>query len=748
MRKSISTLSLILLMLVFNGFTAPAVGQSWQESMDQKINSLLNKMTLTEKVGQMTLFTSSMATTGPTMREDYKKLIKQGKVGAVFNAYGAEYTRELQQLAVEESRLGIPLLFGYDVIHGFRTIFPIPLGETASWEPQLAKKSARVAAKEATAVGLHWTFAPMVDVTRDPRWGRIAEGTGEDPYLASRFAAARVRGFQGDSLYSTTTLLACAKHFAVYGAAEGGRDYNTVNMSRQRLWEVYLPPFKAALEAGVGTFMTAFNEFNGIPATGNQYLFNQILRQRWGFGGFVVTDYTSIPEMIAHGAAPNAKEAVAMAINANVDMDMQSGLYLSKLPELVKDGRVSEEQINQAVRRILEAKYKLGLFGNPYRYVNPERQEKVLMSDENRDIAREVARESIVLLKNEEVLPLSKEIESLAVIGPLADNKQELLGPWSAAGRWQNIVTVLQGIRQKVGSETNIHFTKGSSITGSSEEGFDKAVQVAENAEVAVVVLGEKALMSGEAASRATLDLPGVQLELLKAVEATGTPTVLVLMNGRPLAITWADKHVESILETWFLGTEAGHAIADILFGDDNPSGKLPVTFPRTVGQVPYYYYHKSTGRPMDPNQKYTSKYIDVKNSPLYPFGYGLSYTTFAYDNLQLSTQEISNSNTLHISVEVKNIGDRAGEEVVQLYIQDLYASITRPVKELRDFKKIRLVAGDTRTVSFTLTKEDLAFYNHDIEKIVEPGRFMVYVGTNSQDVLEAEFSYVDTSDS
>lgn len=732
----------VIVMILF--MTVMAAGQqteivSGRKTIDKKVDSLLNRMSLEEKIGQLNLFTSDLTTTGPTIRDDYKKLINQGKVGAVFNAYGTSYTRQLQDMAVENSRLGIPLLFGYDVIHGFRTIFPIPLGEAASWDPELAKKSARAAAREASATGLHWTFAPMVDVSRDPRWGRIAESAGEDPYLNSVLAKARVEGFQGPDLTEINTILATAKHFAAYGAAEGGRDYNTVNMSDQQLWDVYLPPFKASLDAGVGTFMTAFNEYNGVPATGSKYLFNTILRDTWDFEGFVVTDYTSIPEMIAHGYAADEAAASEMAMDANVDMDMQSGLYLEQLPRLVEEGRITEQQIDRAAGRILKAKFQLGLFDDPYRYIDESREAEELLSAENRQLAREVARESIVLLKNEgSLLPLSKNISDLAVIGPLADNQQELLGSWSAAGEWEDNVSVLAGIKEKIGDTAQIHYAKGSELTGASTMHFDEAVRAVQKSDAAVVVLGEEALMSGEAASRATLELPGKQKELLQAVHETGTPVVLVLMSGRPITINWADEHVPAILETWFLGTEAGHAIADILFGDDNPSGKLPVTFPRSVGQVPYHYNHKNTGRPIS-DEKYTSKYIDVENTPLYPFGYGLSYTSFDYSEIELNASQIGADDTLEVTVEVKNTGKFEGEEVVQLYIRDLVASVTRPVKELRAFEKIKLKPGQSKKVAFTLTREDLSFYNQKLEKVVEPGRFKIFVGTNSRDVKEAE---------
>lgn len=705
-----------------------------ESDISAKVDSVLNLMTLQEKIGQLTLFTSDLTTTGPTIRDDYKKLIQEGKVGALFNAYGVDYTTELQKMATEETRLGIPLLFAYDVIHGFRTIFPIPLGESASWNLDLMEQSARVAARESAASGLHWTFAPMVDVARDARWGRIAEGAGEDTYLGSKIAAARVRGFQGKDLHDLYTVLACAKHFAAYGAPEGGRDYNTVNMSDRVLREVYLPPFKAAIDENVATFMTAFNELNGIPASGNQYLFNDILRDEWNFDGFVVTDYTSIPEMIAHGVPANDAEAVEMAINANVDMEMQSGLYNPELPKLIEQGQVNEAQIDTAVARILAMKFKLGLFEDPFRYSNKSREKKEILSDENRKLAREVARESIVLLKNEsKVLPIDKNAGSIAVIGPLADNQKDLLGSWSGAGHWEDNITVLSGIKEAVGDSANIHYSKGIEISGTDDSGFKEAVELARDADVAIMVLGESRDMSGEAASRATLDLPGVQQELMKAVHETGTPVVMVLMSGRPLTITWADENVPAILETWQLGTEAGHAIADVLFGDYNPSGKLTVTFPRAVGMVPYHYNHKNTGRPMS-DQKYTSKYIDVENSPLYPFGHGLSYTEFEYSDLTLSKKKIIKTDSVQVSVTVTNTGDRAGQEIAQLYIRDMFASVTRPIKELRGFEKFQLQPGEAKKITFTLRPNDLSFYNNNMKRVVEAGEFEIMAGSSSSD--------------
>lgn len=729
----------LILLIVSAGFSAPGCAQvmappATESTLTAKVDSVLGLMTLEEKVGQMTLFTSDLTTTGPTIRDDYVPLIRAGKVGALFNAYGTDYTTKLQKMAVEETRLGIPMLFGYDVIHGFRTIFPIPLGIGASWDPALAELTARVSAREAAASGLHWTFAPMVDVARDARWGRIAEGAGEDPYLTSRFGEAYVKGYQGDDLRDISTILSTVKHFAAYGAAVAGRDYNTVNMSEREMREIYLPPFKASLDAGAATVMTAFNEYNGVPATANEFLFNQILREEWGFDGFVVTDYTSIPEMIAHGFAANETEAAFEALQANVDMDMQSGLYLSELPDLVESGRVDVKQIDQAVRRILRMKFKLGLFEDPYRYINAEREKEELLSDENKAAARKVSQESIVLLKNKnDLLPLQKDIGTLAVIGPLADNKRDMLGSWSAAGHWEDNVTMLTGIKNKVSDQTEVLYAQGAAVTGDSTGGFSKAVDIAEKADVALLFLGETRGMSGEAASRATLDLPGVQQELLEKVHETGTPVVLVLSNGRPLAIEWADKNIPAIVETWFLGTEAGNATADILFGDANPSAKLPVTFPRTAGMEPMYYNEKNTGRPMS-EQKYTSKYIDVENSPLYAFGYGLSYTDFNYSDFSLNHNEISTTDSVKVSITVENTGDRAGKEVVQLYIHDKFASITRPIKELRGFNKIELQPGASKEVTFTLSPEDFAFYNANMKKIVEPGEFVIMVGSSSRE--------------
>jgi beta-glucosidase len=740
--KHIWPFTFLLFILISSSCTSVNHSGGNDPEINTRVDSVLSMMTMEEKLGQLTLLSSGFSETGPTLRDDFEQLVREGKSGALFNAYTVEYTRRMQEIAVNETRLGIPLLFGFDVIHGYRTIFPIPLGESATWDPELIERVSRAAAEESAAAGLHWTFAPMVDVSPDPRWGRIAESTGEDPYLNTVLGQARVRGYQGDDLRDLTTIMATVKHFAAYGAAEGGRDYNTVDISERVLRERYLPPFKAALDKGARTVMTAFNEYDGVPATGNKFLLNQILRDEWGFDGFVVTDYTSIPEMIQHGVAANETEAVELAINANVDMDMQSVTYLNELPELLEEGKISEEQIDRAVSRILYTKFELGLFEDPYRYSDEQREEETIMKQEFLDLALEISRESIVLLKNDgDLLPLSKNLNRIAVLGPLADNRREMLGSWAGAGQAEDNVKLLEGVRNYVSDGTDVVHARGVDFEDSSTEGFSEAVNLARSADVAVVAVGERALMSGEAASRASLELPGVQREFLEAVHETGTPVVMVLMAGRPLAIDWADENIPSILNTWFLGTQAGNAISEVLFGDYNPSGKITATFPAVTGQVPYYYYHKNTGRPMDPNQKYTSKYIDAPNSPLYPFGYGLSYTTYEYDNLTLDKTSMSASDTLQVSVDVTNTGDVAGAEIVQLYIRDLVGSVTRPVKELRGFDKVDLDPGETKNVSFILTSEDLAMYDVDMNWVVEPGAFKVFVGRNSEDLLEADFS-------
>ncbi len=739
-RKKRVLVRLLSPMVLLPALLASLTGQSPAPSVasEARIDELIQKMTLEEKAGQLSLFTADLDVTGPSIRANYREAIEKGRAGALFNAFGAKFTREMQRLAVEKSRLGIPLLFGYDVIHGHRTIFPIPLAEAASWDLEAIERSARVAAIEASASGLHWTFAPMVDIARDPRWGRIAEGAGEDVYLGSLIAAARVKGFQGDDLSRPDTILACAKHFAAYGAAEAGRDYNTVDVSERVLREVYLPPFKSAVDAGVATVMTSFNELDGVPATANSFLLDEILRKEWGFRGFVVTDYTSTTEMIAHGTASDSADAARQALNAGVDMDMQSGSF-ELLPQLVREGRVEEKRIDEAVRDVLRAKERLGLFTDPYQYSDEGREKEFTLTPRHLEAARDMARKSLVLLRNDGTLPLDKGIRRLAVIGPLADDQSDLLGSWFGAGDSSRAVTLLSAIRERIPQAEVVH-AQGCSIENASRDGFAQALEAARGADAVVLAVGESAAMSGEAASRSKLDLPGVQLDLFKALLSTGKPIVVVLMNGRPLAIGDLDAQANAILEAWFGGLQAGPAIADALFGDFNPSGKLPVTFPRSVGQVPLYYSHKNTGRPMDPRNKYTSKYLDVGNDPLYPFGFGLSYTTFQIGDPVLENSSLRPGGTLTVRVKVKNTGRRAGTETVQLYVQDLVGSVTRPVKELKRFEKITLEAGRESEIVFSLRAEDLAFLRADMSGGLEPGAYKLFVGANSRDVSEAGF--------
>jgi len=696
------------------------------QPVEKRIDDLLRRMTLEEKVGQMCQYSG--------LPEGYEEMIKDGRVGSFLNVTGVETTNKVQKIAVEESRLGIPLLFGLDVLHGYITIFPIPLALASSWDPDLVKRVAAISAAEAASEGTHWTFAPMVDIARDPRWGRIAEGAGEDPFLGSAMARAWVEGFQGEDLADPNSILACPKHYVAYGGAEGGRDYNTVDISERTLREIYLPPFKAAIvDAHAGTVMSAFNDLNGIPASANPYTLTKILREEWGFQGFVVSDWNAIRELINHGIAGTPEEAAEKALTAGVDMDMVSNIYWETLPQLVKEGKIPERLIDESVRRILRIKFMLGLFEQPYVDLNLHR--KIILSRKNIEAAREAACKSMVLLKNEGgLLPLDKDIEAIAVIGPLADDKETPLGPWSCLGRPEDVVTVLEGIKSKVSGSTEVLYAKGCSIEDSSKEGFKDAVEIASKSEVAIVVVGESREMSGEAASRSSLDLPGVQEDLVKAVYETGVPVVEVLMNGRPLSISWSAEHIPAILETWFLGVQAGNAIADVIFGDYSPGGKLPVSFPRTVGQVPIYYNHKNTGRPPS-TERYTSKYIDVPPSPLFPFGHGLSYTQFEYENLRIEPSIIGINGKVRISVDVKNVGERTGDEVVQLYIRDVVASVTRPVKELKGFKRITLKPGEKRTVSFTIDSDHLSFLNREMKKVVEPGKFQIMIGSSSEDI-------------
>jgi beta-glucosidase len=720
--------------------TTPAMPP--RSALDRRVDSLLALMTLEEKIGQLSLFTTDWGSTGPTIRENYKDDIRKGRCGALFNSHTVAFTRELQRIAVEETRLKIPLLFGYDVIHGYKTIFPIPLGEAASWNLATIENGARVAAVEAAAAGLHWTFAPMVDIGRDPRWGRVMEGGGEDTYLGSRIAEARVRGFQGRTIGSTDAMIACVKHYAAYGAPIGGRDYNTVELSERTFREVYLPPYEAAVKAGALTVMTSFNDYDGVPATGNRYLLTDILRNEWGFTGFVVTDYTSINEMVNHGVVANEKEAGELAINAGVDMDMQGGIFQRFLAQSIQEKKVDLAAIDQAVRRILRVKFQLGLFENPYKFSDEQREKTVILSAAHRSAARDASRRSIVLLKNDKnVLPLAKTAR-IALVGPLASNKSELIGNWSGAGSADDCVSVLEGLG-RVAPGANVLYTQGSEVEGTDRAGIDAAVKITQNADVIVAVVGEKAMMSGEAAARAELGLPGMQEDLIKALVATGKPVVVVLMNGRPLAIPWVADNAAAILETWWLGTEAGNAIADVLFGDFNPSGKLPMTFPRSVGQVPIFYSEKNTGRPFDPNSKWTSKYIDMPNAPLYPFGYGLSYTTFTISAPRVDKTSFRRTDPLRVSVTVTNSGSRAGEETVQLYVRDLVGSVTRPLRELKGFEKVSLAPGASKEVIFTLTEKDLGFFRKDMTFGTEPGEYEIMVGANSQEVQKVKVTLI-----
>ena len=726
--------SIVILLLVL-GINSLGAQSRWTTAAEEKaITDLMAQMTLAEKVGQMTLFTSDWDQTGPTLREGYREDIKTGKVGAIFNAHTADYNRELQRISVEETRLGIPLLFGYDVVHGYRTIFPIPLGEAASWNPVSAQENARIAAREAASAGLHWTFAPMVDIARDARLGRVMEGAGEDVYLGNVMAQARVRGFQGDDLADPFTVVACAKHFAAYGAAQAGRDYHTVDISERSLREIYLPPFKAALDAGVGTFMTSFNEVDGVPASGNHHLLTDILRDEWGFQGFVVTDYTSINEMIPHGIVANEADAGELAANAGVDMDMQGAVYYNNLVGQVESGLVSLERVDEAVREILRIKYALGLFTDPYRYNDMERQRDNIFTPDHIAAARAAARESLVLLKNDQqALPLAKTIKKLAVIGPLAISQEDMLGAWHADGRGADCVSVLAGIQEALGKGAAVTYLPGVPVEGDDTVGIPAAVAAAKLADAVIVVAGENWTMSGEAASRTDINLPGRQAELIRQLHATGTPVIVVLLNGRPLALTDIVDYADAILEAWYPGTAGGQAVADILFGDYAPAGKLPITFPRSVGQIPIFYNMKNTGRPLDFANKYTSKYLDESNAPLFPFGFGLTYTTFSFGTPEATVEQSRDSVTISVSIDVTNTGKRAGREVVQLYIRDLVGSVTRPVRELKAFQLVDLAAGARKTVQFSLTAEDLSFYRRDMSWGMEPGTFDIFIGNDSQ---------------
>ena len=762
MKKSQNLLILIALFVLLLVSCNQKQISGGDQQMNAFIDDLMGKMTLEEKLGQLNLPASGDIITGAGSNNNIVDKIKEGKVGGLFNIKSAEKIRAVQQIAVEQSRLKIPLIFGMDVIHGYQTVFPIPLGMSCSWDMALIEKSARIAAQEASADGICWTFSPMVDIARDPRWGRVSEGSGEDAYLGSEIAKAMVKGYQGDDLSKNNTILACVKHFALYGAAEAGRDYNTTDMSRIRMFNEYLPPYKAALDAGAGSIMASFNEIDGIPATGNKWLLTDLLRREWGFNGFVVTDYTGISEMIDHGMG-NLKEVSALALKAGVDMDMVADGLLGTLKESLNEGKVTQQQIDQACRRILEAKYRLGLFEDPYRYCDVNRAKSEVFTPENRHAAREIAAQTFVLLKNDnQILPLQNK-KTIALVGPLADNRENMPGTWSVAGDFAKSVSLLDGLKNALSTETNILYAKGTNVVSdpqldarisifgkptkwdnrSQKEMIAEAVAAARKSDVVIAAVGEASEMSGEASSRSDISLPVNQKELLEALLATGKPVVMVLLTGRPLTISWEKANVPAILNVWFAGTEAGDAIADVLLGKVNPSGKLTMTFPQNVGQVPVFYSHKNTGRPLPDGKwfsKFRSNYLDVSNDPLFPFGFGLSYTTFDYKNLKLSDSSLAANGQLKVSADVTNSGNFDGAEVVQLYIRDLVGSVTRPVKELKGFQKIFLKKGETRTVEFTLTEKDLRFYNSDLKLVSEPGDFKVFVGTSSANTLEAGF--------
>ncbi|HLN74968.1 MAG TPA: beta-glucosidase BglX [Prolixibacteraceae bacterium] len=758
-------LIMIFMMIMGPAFITGAQNNSSVENQKMKtfIDQLMGKMTLEEKLGQLNLPASGDIITGAGSSNDIGSKIKNGQVGGLFNIKGVAKIRDVQKVAVEQSRLKIPLIFGMDVIHGYQTVFPIPLGMSCSWDMSLIEQSARLAAQEASADGICWTFSPMVDIGRDPRWGRMSEGSGEDPFLGSHIAQAMVKGYQGDDLSKNNTIMACVKHFALYGAGEAGRDYNTVDMSRIRMYNEYLPPYKAAVDAGAGSVMSSFNEIDGIPASANRWLMTELLRNQWGFKGFVVTDYTAINEMTDHGLG-DLKEVSALALHAGIDMDMVSDGLLTTLKQSLDEGKVTQQEIDQACRRVLEAKYKLGLFEDPYRYCDLNRAKKEIFTPANRQVARDIASQTFVLLKNDnQTLPLQAK-GTIALIGPLADNRENMTGTWSVAGEFAKSVSLLDGLKKALGTQANILYAKGTNVVSDPDldarisvfgkpTQWDKrpqkdmiaeAVAAAQKADVVIAAVGESAEMSGESSSRSDINLPENQRELLEALKATGKPVVMVLFTGRPLTISWEKTNMPAILNVWFAGSEAGDAIADVLFGKVNPSGKLSATFPQNVGQIPIYYNHKNTGRPLAEGkwfQKFRSNYLDVSNDPLFPFGYGLSYTTFDYKNLKLSSPSIAKDGKLTVSVDVTNTGNYDGAEVVQLYLRDMVGSVTRPVKELKGFQKVFLKKGETKTVEFTLAEPDLRFYNSELQWVSEPGDFKVFVGTSSASTMEATFT-------
>lgn len=754
----------ITLVAALSFYYASAQVKTDETKMNAFVGNLMSKMTLDEKIGQLNLVTGGgQAVTGSVVNKGIEAGIKKGDIGGIFGVWGTNYIGKAQEIAVKNSRLHIPLIFGLDVIHGHRTIFPIPLGMSATWDMGLIRESARIAAKEATAEGINWVFSPMVDIARDPRWGRISEGSGEDPWYGSQVAKAMVHGYQGSSMKNADAVMACVKHFALYGGAEAGREYNTVDMSLIKMYQDYLPPYKAAVDAGAGSFMSSFNTINGVPATGNKWLLTDLLRKQWGFKGFVVSDYTSLSELTNHGLG-DLQQVSAIALKAGLDMDMVSQGFLTTLKKSLKEGKVTQAEIDQACRRVLEAKYKLGLFDNPNKSIDPAREKSEELTAGNRAFARKVAEHSFVLLKNKSnTLPLKKS-GTIALIGPLADNHSEMLGTWVIAGEADKSVSVMEGIKNVVGNNVNILYARGSNITDDlllsarsyffgmkqikdkrpPKEMIDEAVETAKKADVIVAVVGESANMSGESSSRSDISIPKSQRDLLHALAKTGKPLVIVLFNGRPLTLTWEDQHAAAILDAWAPGTEAGNAIADVLFGNYNPAGKITATFPRSVGQIPLYYNHKNTGRPFDGKgpAKFKSDYIDISNDPLYPFGYGLSYTTFNYSNVKVDKTALRGNEILKASVTVTNTGKYAGEEVVQLYVGDPVASISRSVKELKNYQKINLQPGEKKEVVFNITTNDLKFYNSQLKYDWEPGQFVIQIGTNSSDTHSASVQW------
>ena len=753
---------LLTAVITASAFTAMAAPQADKDKMDQFIDNLMGKMTLQEKIGQLNLPVSGEIVTGQAKSSDVAGKIRKGQVGGLFNVKGVENIREVQKIAVEQSRLKIPLLFGMDVIHGYETVFPIPLALSCSWDMEAIKESARIAAKESSADGICWTFSPMVDICRDPRWGRMAEGGGEDPYLGSEISAAMVKGYQGDDLTDKNTIMACVKHFALYGAPEAGRDYNTVDMSHLSMFNNYFPPYKAAIDAGVGSVMTSFNVVDGIPATGNKWLMTDVLRDRWGFDGFVVTDYTAISEMIAHGMG-DLQQVSAMSLSAGTDMDMVADGFLTTLEKSLKEGKVTMAEIDKACRRILEAKYKLGLFDDPYKYCDASRVKKDIFTAENRAVARKIATETFVLLKNENnLLPLQRK-GKIALVGPLANTKANMPGTWSVAAASDKYNSLYESMKQSLAGKAEVFYAKGSNLMydaqreaeatmfgremrdlRSAQELLDEALSVASQADVIVAAVGESSEMSGESSSRTNLEMPDAQRDLLIALKKTGKPIVLVYFAGRSTVMTWEQENFPAILNVWFGGSEAADAICDVVFGDVSPSGKLTTTFPKNVGQIPLYYNHLNTGRPLEAGKwfsKFRSNYLDIDNDPLYPFGYGLSYTTFRYGDLQLSNNSMNEKGKITASVTVTNTGNYDADEIVQMYIRDMVGSVARPVKELKGFERIHLKKGESRTVSFDITAEQLKFYNSALNWVCEPGEFEVMVGGNSRDVQTKKFS-------